>query len=224
MSIGDLKYWDTFRDPLWVLHNLLRKRKVLRVLTNAAWATSNAGSGGHTFAPTFIAAYTGATANSRGMVYSRVFGLNSGDISPYRVDWTKDLELRFNVVRLNSDSEAVARVQIKEATSEGALAQRGIGIEINNFDMLGEGYGTVRGTVSIGTLTNNSLTRIRIVKRDDHIEFWVNDVMQGVLTGTAVPNVTGTVDAYIVISVINGPTGGVNAILFVHDIWIIQKW
>jgi hypothetical protein len=218
-----MKGWDVFKDPKWLMDNLFRKYKLFRIPTNAGWTSSLVGSGGYVYGVAQLATYTGTTANSRGMVYAYVYELNSGDITHSYIDWTKRLELEFNLTRLNSDAEAVARVQLKEANTEGALAQRGIGIEIQNFTMYGEGYGTARGTVAIGTLTNGRLARVKIVKTDSAVQFWVNGVLAGTLTGTAVPNVRGTVP-YIVVSVINGATGGVSAIIYAGNIIIVQTW
>jgi len=222
--VSDLKYWDIFKDPLWLLNNLFDRWKVIPVPHNGGWATSNIGSGGTSQSAWYLAAYTGTTANSRGLASSIVFPLNSGDISRHYIDWSKRLEIYFDLARFRSDAEAVARIQLKETPSEGALAQRGIGIEINNYNMLGEGYGTARSTVSIGSLTDDRMARIRIVKTNTAIDFYVNGVLQGSLTGAAVPNVQGGATGYMVVSIINGATGGVDAVLYVSDIWILQAW
>jgi hypothetical protein len=219
-----MKYWDVFRNPKWLLDNLLSKYKVLIVPVNAGWSTSNVGSGGVSYNPLILTASTGTTASSRGMVYIAARHLNSGDLGTDYVDWTKRLELHLILYRVNSDSEAVARIQLKESSSEGALAQRGIGVEIDNYTMYGEGYGTARGTVGIGTLSDYRLVRVKIVKVGAELQFWVNNVLQGRLTGVNVPNVQGTTGACIVVSIVNGTTGGVNAILSVGDIKIIQEW
>jgi hypothetical protein len=220
---SDMKYWDVFRDPKWLLDNFFKRYKLIIVQTTG-WYTSNAGSGGVGQYPLWIETYTGTTANSRGLAYIWSSGLNSGDIGQHLVDWTKRLEIRFVVAKLGNDPESVCRFQLKEANTEGALAQRGIGIEVDNFTMYGESYGTARGTVSIGTLTSGHIARVRIVKVADRVEFYVNDVLMGTLTGSYVPNVKGTNNAFLVVSVINGATGGVNNMWRVGDIKIIQEW
>jgi hypothetical protein len=219
---SDMKYWDVFRDPKWILDNLFRRYKVVIVPT-AGWGTSNVGSGGVVVNPFRLNVYTGTTASSRGMAVAPVSGLNSGDIRHDYVDWTKRLELHFAVVRVNSDPECIARVQLKESSVEGALAQRGIGLEIQNYTMYGEGYGTSRGTVSLLTLTDNRLAKVRIVKAGSRLEFYVNDVLRGVLTGDSVPNVKGDAISNMVVSIINGATGGVNANLIIMDMKVIQE-
>jgi hypothetical protein len=221
---SDMKYWDIFRDPKWLLDNFLKRYKLIIVPTNAGWTTSNAGSGTVSQKPVYLYVGTGTTANSRGMVYTDAYFLNSGDISQSLVDWTKHLEVRFVFDRLGNDPECVARFQIKEANTEGALAQRGIGLEIQNLAMYGEGYGTARGTVSLGSVTSGRYTRVRIVKSAGRMDFYVNDALMGTLTGGYVPNVKGTSAAYIVISIVNGPTGGVSAYFEIGNIKIIQEW
>jgi hypothetical protein len=205
------------------MDNLFRKYKVLIIPTNGGWGMSNTGSGVVSPNPLHLYVATGTTANSRGLGFSPIFGLNSGTISRHYIDWTKRLEFIFELARINSDSESIARVQLKETGVEGMLAQRGIGLEIDNYTLIGEAYGTARGTVSLGTLTDNIIKRIKIVK-DTEVQFWVDGVLVGTLTGDYVPNVPGTTGAYLVISIINGATGGVDARLYVGDIKIIQEW
>jgi hypothetical protein len=213
--------FDYLGEPLG---SFLESYKVINVPTSASWTASNAGSGSIVLEPTDFYIRTGTTASSRGMVYAGFFGLNSGNISRAYVDWTKRLELLATIARLNSDPQAVARFQLKQGSSEGQLAGLGIGIQINNYSLYGEAYGSARGTVSLGTLTDDRLARIRIVKEIDRVEFWINGVLQGTLTGNAVPNVQGGAIGYLVASIINGATGGVDTQLFVSNIWIIQEW
>jgi hypothetical protein len=213
--------FDYWANPI---SSWLSRYKFIRVLTNAGWSTSNAGSGAISQTPFYIATYTGTTPNSRGLAYAYVFGLNSGDITKHSVDWTKYLELHFLVARLRSDPQVIARVQLKEANTEGALAQRGIGIEIDNYTLIGEGYGTTRGTVDLGTTLSDDIAyRIKLVLRYGTLEFWVNNVLKGTLSESYVPYVKGTA-SYLVASIINGSTGGVYAYLYLSNPYIIQEW
>jgi len=206
------------------LDDLLSKYKLISVPTNAGWSSATGGSGGGALEPFRLYVNTGATASSTARFYDLVNGLNSGDIQRNCADWTKRLELNFWVARDNSDPEVAARFQLKESSSEGILAQRGIGISISNFTMVGEAYGTARGTCGLGALTHTQIARIKIVKETDRVEFWVNGVLAGTLTGSAVPSVRGTEVVYLVASIINGTTGGVDAYLLVGNIWIVQEW
>ena len=210
-------------NPKPLLDNLLKKYRIINVPTNANWFTSATGSGGYTFYPNMLDVHTGITASSSALVMANAFGLNSSMLYVYRVDWTKRLEIRFTTARLASDPECIARFQLKESTALGALAEKGVGIEIANFTLRGEGYGTARGTVDLMTLTDNRPYEIRIVKYGSILEFWVNNVLLGTLSGAYVPNVLGTADTFLVASINNGTTGGVNVYLLVGNIRIIQE-
>jgi len=220
---SDLKFADVFSDPLWLLNKLLDKYKIIDVPTSGGWFTSLAGSGSRAQTPNYLRVGTGTTANSRGLVNTTCFALNPGDRAWDAVDYSKYLEWEFAVVRYNSDPEAVARVQLKQTGAEGALADVGLGVEIQDLDVYGEAYGTARQTVGLGTLTHDRSWHIKIVHVPSaRVEFWVNGILTGILTGSAVP--TGvTARTYMVISIINGSTGGVDANLFVGNIRLIQE-
>jgi len=224
VGVSDARFWDVFRDPRWLLDSLLSRYKVIVVSTSSGWLTSNAGSGGIVARTNYFYARTGTTASSRGMGYDYTVGWNSGDIDRLSVDWTKRLEIHTTLARVNSDPECVARLQVKESSTEGPLAEPGVGVEIRNFDMYGEGFGSERGTVYLARLEPGRVARLRIVKYGDKLEFWVNNVLRGVLSGTHVPNAKGTRAGYIVLSIVNGPTGGVDASIIAGTITAIQEW
>jgi len=212
------------QDPKALLDELLRKYKIVQVLFNAGWFTDNTGSGVTGQYPFRLSCQTGATANSRALVYTYTFGLNSGDKSGYTVDYSKRLEWEFNLLRRNSDSEAVARIQLKQVNTEGQLADVGVGLQINNYAITGEAHGTSRDTVSLGSLSNNKITNVKIVVIPaTRVEFWINRTLEDTLEGAAVP-IDITDYTYLVVSIINGSTGGVNAVFEVGNIVFIQEW
>jgi hypothetical protein len=205
------------------LEGLLDEYRIIDVPTNGGWYTSLVGSGSQEQRPFYLNVSTGTTALSSTLCYAYVLGLNSSTSSRHYVDWTKRLEIHFTIARLNSDPECVARFQLKESNTLGQLAQRGVGIEIANYALRGEGYGTSRGTVYLMTLANDRPYEIRIVKDGSELEFWVNNVLLGNLSEAYVPNVPGTVYASLVASINNGTTGGVNTYFLVGNICIIQE-
>lgn len=218
---SDLKMRDTFSDPVWLLDNLYARYKVFS-LDYETFGTSHVG-GGATIEAISAAINTSVVINSRGLIETTCFGLNSGDLTRYNIDYTKRLEILFSVLRYFTDAEVVARVQLKTVGTEGDLAALGLGLRIDNFTVLGEAYGTARQTVALGTLIDDRLWRVRIVLiPGNRVEFWVNGVLAGTLTGTAVP--IGSGSARVVLSIINGATGGVNAFLYVSHITIVQEW
>lgn len=211
-------------DPLWLLHNFTNKYKHIRVPTHTGWTPDNV-NGAVMYDPLFIRVNTSVTASSRGLANLVTFEFNSGGMTNQFIDWTKQLELSFILMRQNSDVEVVARFQLKEAATEGALAAKGIGLQISDLTVVGEAYGTaLQTTGTLKTLTSRYITRVKIVVTSSSVEFWVDGVLMGVLTGTAVPNVASVMSGYFVISIINGVTGGVNALLSIGNIEVVQAW
>jgi len=219
---SDLKNWDLYRDPLWILDNLLRRYRIIHLPTTG-WGATTSGSGTVTQLVTYLLAGTGTTANSSAVAWREVFGLKTGG-ARYDVDWDKKLIWRFTLTRQNSDPEAVGRIQIKRTNAEGALADLGLGLEIDNLDLYGEAYGSSRGTVDLGvTMSLARLYEVKIVHVPGvRVEFWVNEKLKGTLTGDHVPSGTAG-DSYYVLSMINGPTGGVNAYFQIGNIIIVQE-
>jgi hypothetical protein len=221
---SDMKYWDVFRDPLWLVENLLRRYRVVYVPLNANWHGVNITGSGYVY---WDAAYhdvrTGTTANSSCGQTCDAYGLNGGDVGILSVDFSKKLIWMFGISRRYSDPEVVAWLQLKTSTAVGDLAGTGIGVRVDNYAVTGEAYGSARGTLSLGTLTDNRVMWVKIVHiPGNRVEFWVNNVLIGSLTGTAVP--TGAPTCYILHQIKNGSTGGVNASFGVGNMWFIQEW
>lgn len=207
------------------LEDIMGESKEFVVPTNGGWSSSNAGSGGVSMYPLYLVAKTGTSASSRGHACCYAYFLNSSGVYYYLLDWSKRLELSFTAMRSGNDSEAVARFQLKESNSEGQLAEKGLGITVNNYSVVGESYGTSRGTVGLGTLTDNVLRRFKIVLVPGvRVEFWSNSVLTGVLTGNYVPANPPSAPIVLNASIINGATGGVDAFFVVNDVDIIQEW
>lgn len=222
---SDLKNWDVYKDPLWLLHNLYKKYKVIIIPTAGGWSTSNTLSGAVAQTPFYLRSGTGATANSRGLARCYVFGLNSSDRSQSAIDYSKRLELEFVICEDETDGELIARIQLKQVGTEGDLADVGLGLRIDGLTVLGEAYGSARNTVNLGILSAiQRIWRVKIVLvPNDHVEFWVNGNLVGTLTGNAVP--TGVLaPTLMVVSAINGPTGGPDAGLMVSNIRFVQRW
>lgn len=173
--------------------------------------------------PCYMYVNTSATASSRGLAHCIQFGLNSCNTADF-IDWTKRLELSFTPGRAVSNANAIARVQLKEATTEGILAAKGIGVQISNYTMVGEAWGSARQTTgTLKTLTDNRITRVKIVVTSTSVEFWVDGVLVESLTGTAVPVAASTVEGYLVVSIINGVTT-TDTYLVIGNIGVVQAW
>lgn len=221
---SDMKGWDVFKDPLWLLHNFQRKYKHIRVPTNAGWTTSNV-NGIVTQTPLHMYANTSITAISRGLAHCASTNLNSGDICHDYINWSKRLELSFILSRITADVEVVARVQLKEVNTEGVLAAKGIGLQISNYTVVGEAYGTaLQTTGTLKTLITDRIIRVKIVLTSTSVEFWIDGVLVESLTGTAIPTAASAATDYLVVSIINGVTGGINAWIMVSNIEVVQAW
>jgi len=197
--------------------------KIFSIGLNVGWITTLVGSGIVRQRPSGLALSTGTTANSSAKAHRIGLNLNPGNAYGHYVDWRKRLEIDLELCRLNSDPEATARFQLKETPAGGALAQRGIGVEIQNLDLYGEGYGTSRGTVLLGTLTVDRPFHVKIILVDGVAEFWLDGVKVEELSGANVPQVLGTADAYYVFEVVNGATGGVHFYFQCARLEVVQE-
>ena len=198
--------------------------KHIRLATEAAWINQHVNGGNHSYSPFKAIVFPGTNPNALGLLRATTEGLNSGDILYVRVDWLKRLEFSFIVMRWVTHPEAIARVQLKEASAEGQLGQRGIGLEIQNLDLYGEAYGTARGTVAMGALTESRISWFKIIVDSGTAYFYRDGVLQGTLTGTQCPNVQGLATAYVVLSSKSGPTQGASTRLATGNLEIIQDW
>lgn len=204
---------------------LLKGGNICHIATNAGWSEVVTGSGTSGQSPSYITVSTGVSASSSARCYINVLGgFNLADDNWVRIDWDKKLYFVFNYRRGGSDSEAVARVQIKGTTDEGALAGKGIGIRADNLALVGESYGTALGAVDLGSnLPDGQICQLVIVHYPaSKIEWYVNGILKG--TQSTAANIPGGISAAavsLVVSIKNGVTGGVYgaAQFFLPRIW-----
>ncbi len=179
--------------------------------TNAGWTTSHAGSGNAVQDPGVLYVATGATANSRAMLYSLAYGFNVDQPGHNLLNWDKKLYLVFNYYRVNSDAQCTARVQIKQANTEGALAVKGIGIQVSNLALYGESCGAAQATVDLNTsLTSARSCQVVLIHYPgSKIEWYINGVLKGTQSNAAnIPSGLSTTTTYLLHSVVNGAAGG----------------
>jgi len=207
-----------------VLDDLLTRWKVVPVNPNEGWKTSHLGTGGANQYTVYCEGFTGIDPVSRGMLYAGMRGLNSGNMSHYNIDWDKRLELRFNVLRLGLEVGGTrGRIYLKCSSVWGDLTVLGIGLRISDYAVEGRAYGIAEGIVNLPNLVSDRLSRYRIIHiPESRVEFWVNEVKEGELTGDYVPRGNAG-DGHFSLGISN-TAGGVNCWLELSNIWIIQEW
>jgi hypothetical protein len=196
-----------------VLANLAKSSTFFMLPVSSGWTTALVGSGAVLQQPFRLYLQTGATANSSATAYAPFYGFNE-DGFYYRMNWDKKLFFIFNLGRATADAEFIGRVQIKESSTIGNLAERGIGVLFKGYDFYVESYGTVREEINTG-LTISSGRKYQIVVLLDNtvpeIKFYANGVL--VITqsdATYIPSGIGTVNINMLVSSQNGAAGGAN--------------
>ena len=193
------------------------------------WGEAYVGSGAHADAPVRITLYTGIVANSSALKYCETAPVRYGG-APASINWSKKLVFIFSMVRINNDAEFVGRIQIKNGVGLGALADDGLGIQVDNFNLTGETYGALgRGTVALTTvLTSASCYGVMIVHTPGvKTEFFIDSgggwVLEGTQTDTTlIPTGMGGGWNYVVASGQNGVTGGVNDEMSLYKPYVLS--
>lgn len=171
---------------------------------------------------------TSATASSSALAYSLHPHLtrSSSGGQAHLWDMTTPWEICFNVARTNSDAECVAYMQFKQVTTHGDLAAVGLGVRIDNLACYGESYGSARGSVSMGNLTDTRSHKIGIrLYPGVKVEFYLDGVLVATQSTAAnVPNAVFAGNGNLVVSIANGVTGGVDCQLSANgwDVFVKQ--
>jgi peptidoglycan/xylan/chitin deacetylase (PgdA/CDA1 family) len=181
-----------------------------RQIQTTNWtALSRIGSAVETAAPLWQRVRTGVTANSSGGMSTEMIGFGGAS---GKMDWDRNFYLEVTLCRKTANTEAVARLQIKNGVAVAALAEAGVGLEINNYALVGESYGTSRDTVALGNLSDDVQARIGVhFRAAKSVDFYVNDILTGsISTAGKIP--TGAATATNIIHThANGATGGADA-------------
>ena len=201
---------------------------VLSVLTG--WAEVITGSGA-TAQGYLQELTTGITALSTAARYFTPVGLGVG-LSQSYIDWDYPIYMFIPMyARQNSDAQAVSRIQLKEGTfTIGQLGEQGFGIQIANYVLTGESYKAARGTVDLATTLTDTLTYafLIVLTPGVSVAFYVDSGGGFVLKGTYsvaanVPSGNGVANPRLMHSIINGATGGVNALSYMNTPIIWQR-
>jgi len=178
------------------------------------WSPGHTGSGAGGASPFYQYVATGVTANSKGRLYTTFYGFSGAIDNPGKADWSKRLYFILGYRRYLSDDEVVARIQIKQTSNFGALVNKGLGIRVDNLALKGESYGSSLGVVDLGvTVHSNVVNEIAIVHYGTKVEWYVGRQLRGTQNDTAkIPmGIPAPGSTRFVHTIINGPTGGINA-------------
>lgn len=201
---------------LGILRELLLNGYFLSIPTVAAWTEVVAGSGVSSLTVAYLECGTGTTTSSTSRRYTALLNSTTVDLNK-RVLWG------FSIRRFTSDAAIIARVQLKAATTEGALGARGLGVRAADLTLTGESYETADAfTATIQAMVSGTTYHI-LVDHEPAIprtRFYVGGVLQATVTAAAnVP--VGTVDAGMIVSILNG-AGTANGLIEVGYCWLYQ--
>ena len=227
-DIGILEAHETSLSPHLVetLPVTLKGGNLLHIAVNAGWSETITGSGGTLQRPGYQKVKTGITANSSARLLTDPAGLNPG-AGYFKVNWNKKLYIIIaSYIRDASDSQAVARFQLRENTGPGALDATGIGFQVDNLAIKGESHGTALGVLDLNTaLTNDYDHQIAMIHYPgSKIEWYVNGVLKGTQSTAAyIPSGESATYTYLVHYIANGAAGGVDAMSYLSSIVIWQE-
>lgn len=204
------------------LINLVKACNFVFVPTAAGWTEAVTGEGNIRQEP--MRNVVEITDNQAGSAraYTACMGFNVGNVYG-RVNYDKHFYLVFNYAVFRPEADLTCRIQVKESTALGPLAQLGFGLEVVDLAMTGESYKTARGTISLGNLevinTGPHVKQVQVIIELDPttpaVKFYINGALAGSITNPDhVPSELGTTATYIMHS-INRPGAGTSGVVSV---------
>lgn len=188
---------------------------------NGGWSTSLT-SGAMSCNPLCMIANTYTDAGAEVLAWCAGHFLRGTDADAALIDWDRKLVIEFGISRVGSDSEVVARFQLKEAHTIADLAAKGFGIVIKNLALYGEAYDTEREEVDLSVAMTDTYPYLVRIEHDPGVgdRFYVNNVLKATSTHESSGDAGAT--SYFVFSIVNGVTGGVEAYFYISPISIWQ--
>ena len=225
------------RKNIRSLNNVLAEFEMFRSVLSAnrykpvpfdtAW-NATAVAGGTMALNTFQEARLRSSATINSSILYRwnpMAGYNVG-AAPSYFNWSKKSSFFFSISKTATDTQAVSRVQFKEtnSTTIAVLAERGVGLQLDNLALTGEAYGTSRGTVDLSTtMTAGQVSRIEIRLTSTGVEFFVNNVSKGsITTAGQFPTVIATAECDGFLTHANG-AAGTNTDFYCMQMAILQE-
>lgn len=204
------------------LKRIMLKGIPLYIPTNSGWTAAVTGSGTTSQLVPYNEVGSGTTTGSTSRLYLTDFMLGATNTG---TDFSKRILWGFSIRRNTSDASIIARVQMKAATTEGALAGAGFGIRMANLTLTGESYGTAGAfTATIQAMTADSIYYVMV----DHepavprIRFYVNGALQATVTVAGNQPTAVVVSCALLHSILNG-AGTANGLFEVGNIFVLQE-
>lgn len=181
--------------------------------TMSGWTQTITGTGSTGSTPTSLIVNSGAGVSGAdtAQLSTGIVGLRDGGAG--YCDWSKNIVLIVPIQRINVlAQDNLAWVQLKEAQTLGAMAEKGIGIDIrriytDGLDLYGESYGASRASIDLGISLTNYMFADVMIKHYPAVPKieWYVDIGDGngfVLKGTEttsanIPQTAGTAPVYL---------------------------
>lgn len=168
------------------IRDLLRQDQWTDYALNAGWTTVTTGSGSVVQSPRHMLVRTQSTAPSTAAAYhNSSSGFSRGrDISS--IDFGKYIVVHVGFAIIANTANGVCRVTLGKAGGTiGALAEKGIGIQVNNLALTGIAHdgATLRSQDLATSLTANTLYIVSIVSGGNgRVEWLVDGARKGAIT------------------------------------------
>jgi hypothetical protein len=200
-------------------------------VANLIWSAANmtgipvAGSGWFAWRANRVELHTGVNPNSSAVAHSSLEGFNRGNQIGGVVDFSHKIIICGHFETEGNDVQKVGRIQFLGYVwaAQAPLTDKGVGIEIDNYAVYGEAYGTARQIVYLLTATDGYPAYFQIVITPNvSVSYYINGALAGIITGAGVP--TGlSIDNEFVTGVNNGAAGGVACFVDCGDFIILYS-
>lgn len=203
---------------------VLQRGTVLEAPSDSGWTKTVTGTGTGSTGLGTLEIATGTTTASTAMYTAAAYLLDSGSGTVSRINWDKALRILFRFARITADANSTSFVQLKEVSTIGQLAAKGIGITVANLAVSGESYGTQRNTTSLSTTLTTAVSVLCEIRHypGSRIEWYINGVLAGTeSTAANIPSGNAAAGAQLVTSITNG-AGTTSSTSDTGTIWIWQ--
>lgn len=213
-----------------ILIAAVARSSFMMIPTVAGWTEALTGAGAVTQEPMRNRVAIDDVNAGSAHAYCTAFGFNIGGAYGL-LNWDKHLYIIFNYDIYKSEASLVRRVQIKaDSTPEASdLAEQGLGFRVENLAMVGESYGTARGTVSLGNIVEvadpayeSAQVIIELDPDTPAVNFYINGSLVDSITNTDhIPSGISTIGCRLCHSIIRAGGGatGVSSLILQGKIW-----